>query len=365
MTPDPRRDTGQVWDGPDTRGDILHCTCHPGVAWQWTRWPARTNAWAIIGHIGDGYLADPTTKLYGYAAGVTSFRRDHPEAEENPVTLRARSCPTCHSIGERFVLSSPGRVGVLCTDSWHVEACCPEFAATGHAHTEFCPGFDTPEADPAVWVAMQRAAASATTEPDEPQYRVGRKVGRTIYRNDVLIGVMDTPELAQLAVDGMTDRDCGHDLEAIQRQGAELARIIRERDGASTLAGDLVDKLDEARTERDRLARELETLTAVALGNKQHVAYITEYAQGVEVERDRLADTVRQVRAVIDEARPNGPGIRDVERALDASPGDAKSSGDVQIPAQPASGADIHTPIGEAESGQRDEAHGIGDGDAP
>ncbi len=40
------------------------------------------------------------------------------------------------------------------------------------------------------------------------QWRVGRKVGRTIYRmlgekpsdNDVLIGVMDTPELAQLAV---------------------------------------------------------------------------------------------------------------------------------------------------------------------
>ena len=41
------------------------------------------------------------------------------------------------------------------------------------------------------------------------KWRTGRKVGRTIYvqigdepsNNDVLIGVMDTPELAQAAVD--------------------------------------------------------------------------------------------------------------------------------------------------------------------
>lgn len=48
-------------------------------------------------------------------------------------------------------------------------------------------------------------AESWTLEP----WRVGRKVGRTIYvqindepsEDDPLIGVMDTPELAQAAVD--------------------------------------------------------------------------------------------------------------------------------------------------------------------
>jgi hypothetical protein len=46
-------------------------------------------------------------------------------------------------------------------------------------------------------------------------WRVGRKVGRTIYRqtgsepsdDDELIGVMDTPELAELAVAAVNDRE--------------------------------------------------------------------------------------------------------------------------------------------------------------
>lgn len=44
--------------------------------------------------------------------------------------------------------------------------------------------------------------------PDVERWRTGRRVGRTIYRqhgpvpgdNDLLIGVMDTPELAALVV---------------------------------------------------------------------------------------------------------------------------------------------------------------------
>lgn len=34
--------------------------------------------------------------------------------------------------------------------------------------------------------------------PDGP-WRVGRSVGRTVYINDKLVGMMDTPELAELA----------------------------------------------------------------------------------------------------------------------------------------------------------------------
>jgi len=34
-------------------------------------------------------------------------------------------------------------------------------------------------------------------------WRVGRKVGRTIYNDDILIGVMDTPELAEMVVNAL------------------------------------------------------------------------------------------------------------------------------------------------------------------
>lgn len=34
-------------------------------------------------------------------------------------------------------------------------------------------------------------------------WRTGRKVGRTIYRNDELVGVMDTPQLAEQVVDAV------------------------------------------------------------------------------------------------------------------------------------------------------------------
>lgn len=40
-------------------------------------------------------------------------------------------------------------------------------------------------------------------------WRVGRHVGRTIYRNDQLVGLMDTPELADQVVKAlnlMSDR---------------------------------------------------------------------------------------------------------------------------------------------------------------
>lgn len=44
------------------------------------------------------------------------------------------------------------------------------------------------------------------------EWRAGRTVGRTIYRDDVLVGLMDTPELAAevvAALNGPT-RMCGH-----------------------------------------------------------------------------------------------------------------------------------------------------------
>lgn len=44
--------------------------------------------------------------------------------------------------------------------------------------------------------------------PDNHKWRVGTKVGRTIYIDDQLVGMMDTPELARQVVDAvsMVDR---------------------------------------------------------------------------------------------------------------------------------------------------------------
>lgn len=39
------------------------------------------------------------------------------------------------------------------------------------------------------------------------QWRVGRKLGRTLYRNEVLVGMMDTPELADEVVVTMNELD--------------------------------------------------------------------------------------------------------------------------------------------------------------
>lgn len=39
------------------------------------------------------------------------------------------------------------------------------------------------------------------------RWRTGRKVGRTIYDDDKLVGIMDTPELAQAVVNALNRED--------------------------------------------------------------------------------------------------------------------------------------------------------------
>jgi hypothetical protein len=53
-------------------------------------------------------------------------------------------------------------------------------------------------------------------------WRVGRKLGRTLYRDEVLVGMVDTPEIATAIVDAMNAttaearcRDCGTALTVI------------------------------------------------------------------------------------------------------------------------------------------------------
>ncbi len=42
---------------------------------------------------------------------------------------------------------------------------------------------------------------------EEPRWRVGRTVGRTVYLDDVLVGLMDTPELAAQVVAALNSGD--------------------------------------------------------------------------------------------------------------------------------------------------------------
>jgi len=57
---------------------------------------------------------------------------------------------------------------------------------------------------PPDWKPETRVAVVDLTALPPAGWRVGRKVGRTIYNDDdILIGVMDTPELAQLVVDAL------------------------------------------------------------------------------------------------------------------------------------------------------------------
>lgn len=58
------------------------------------------------------------------------------------------------------------------------------------------------------------------------RWRVGRSVGRTIYIGDRLVGLMDTPELAQQVVDAV-NWEPG---EAWYRELVEAARAVVRRE---------------------------------------------------------------------------------------------------------------------------------------
>ncbi len=56
-------------------------------------------------------------------------------------------------------------------------------------------------------VSAWTVCAACEEKRRPPVWRVGRKVGRTVYVDDVLVGIMDTPELAAEVVAAMNGRE--------------------------------------------------------------------------------------------------------------------------------------------------------------
>lgn len=69
------------------------------------------------------------------------------------------------------------------------------------------------------------------------EWRTGRKVGRTIYRDEVLVGVMDTPELAAEVVAALNERARADEMPSplartyaalIVAQAREWSRLLQQ-----------------------------------------------------------------------------------------------------------------------------------------
>lgn len=68
-------------------------------------------------------------------------------------------------------------------------------------------------------------------------WRVGRKVGRTVYQDDELIGVMDTAELAEKVVRAVNLADAQLEVEAqVEAVGEPFERTAEWRRAVLALA---------------------------------------------------------------------------------------------------------------------------------
>lgn len=87
-------------------------------------------------------------------------------------------------------------------------------------------------------------------------WRVGRKVGRTIYDGDTLIGVMDTPELAEKVVRAVNlfAEDTGGLVTENGRLHAALEQLQREHNTLVRETGNLL--IEEGKRIADLIERE-------------------------------------------------------------------------------------------------------------
>lgn len=64
-------------------------------------------------------------------------------------------------------------------------------------------------------------------EPMKPMWRVGRKLGRTIYRNDVCVGMVDTEALAHEIVNRMNEPHWCNECEGVGEHESWCSAAVR------------------------------------------------------------------------------------------------------------------------------------------
>jgi len=93
-------------------------------------------------------------------------------------------------------------------------------------------------------------------------WRVGRKLGRTLYKDDTCVGMVDTPDLAADIVGAMNGPD---DEDARKRWGMQWSEVHRERRERDRY----IAERDAALVESARLRAALEEIT------RSHPALVT------------------------------------------------------------------------------------------
>jgi hypothetical protein len=141
------------------------------------------------------------------------------------------------------------------------------------------------------------------------RYRTGRKLGRTIYRNDELIGIMDTTKDAELVVASLDVLEHGYSVREM--------RLIGERDAALSRAEQV----------------EIEHLACAPLFSRRQLI----------AEIERLRAELAAVKAELDEAMStsNRPGLTVVLFANECPDEPGRLEVDMAF-----RGGEVHTPKG-------------------
>jgi hypothetical protein len=154
--------------------------------------------------------------------------------------------------------------------------CC----ACGHVHqrADFCDWGNAFECCPCTW---PHAAPAATERAEEPRWRVGRKLGRTLYRDGECVGMVDDETTAGVIVHALNEYGRAVDgLDAALRRAEAAEKLLgqwkagnantvtlmqaandRMRLELATLENDKIDLRRRAETAEDQLrdAREVAT----------------------------------------------------------------------------------------------------------
>jgi hypothetical protein len=110
-------------------------------------------------------------------------------------------------------------------------------------------------------------------------------------------------ERDRLALELYRAQDCGHDLEAFQRQGIHLDQMTENAAAWMREAQRQAEERDEARRQAEYWKKRTETAWERGDEDGMSIVSLSFRLRDAEAERDRLADTVRRYQPVIDAAK--------------------------------------------------------------